>query len=290
MDKNQQILALGTMFLLLVGIPAIALADNHNMSPSVTVGNEPPVIYYMNLDNTSYDPTESSTTPVTMTIRVRDSNGVATLNNSALKTQVDDTSPFSSAVAKYTNITCTPLSDLSATEREYKCSWDMDYWDTALTYATKVYAGDKSGANVNNDTTTNAPTYTYTTLVATGIDNTGIGFGSVNIGSTNNPATQNPTTLNNTGNADLYINVTGADLISGIYTYAIGNFSVSLDGVPSSEQYLTTSSSKITGAAIAKGTDIAPSPTEDIYWFVDVPTGLQPLTYTGTWTLTQYEQ
>jgi hypothetical protein len=285
----KQISTLGTMFFMLFAIPAIAFADQHSMSPTTDVGNSIPSIYYMALDDTSYDPTESSTTKVTLTLRVKDPNGIGDLNDASVKAEVDDAKPFSSAVAKYTNTTCTKTSDISGTQREYKCSWDMDYWDTALEYSTKVTAGDQAGTVFNN-TATNAPAYNYTTLIATDIDSTAVSFGTVTIGSTNNPASENPSAVSNTGNADLYINVTGASLTGSGYTYAVGNFSISLDGVPTVEQYLTTSSVKITGASIAKGTDGTPSPTENLYWFADTPNGVRPVSYSGTWYLTQYEQ
>lgn len=162
----------------------------------------------------------------------------------------------------------------------------MDYWDDALTYSTQVTAGDQVGT-VSNDTSTNAPTYAYTTLIATDIDSLSISFGSVTSGTSNNPASENPTTLSNTGNANMNINVTGADLTGGIYTFAIGNFSVDLDSNPAGEQSLTTVSTQVAGASIPIGSDGTPSPTEELYWFADVPT-IQPETFTGTWTLTQY--
>lgn len=284
-----KMLTLGTMFLILMGMAGISVADNHSMSPSVTVGNTIPDIYYMALGTSSYDPTESNTTGVNVTIRVRDQNGIDDLDDSAVKLEVDDTGTFSSAVAKYTNTSCVAVSNISGTEREYYCEWDMDYWDEATTYSTQITAGDQAGT-VSNDTSTNAPTYTYTTLVATDIDSLSISFGSVTVSTSNNTATENPTTINNTGNADMYMNVTGADLTGGAYTYAVGNFSVDLDSNPAGEQVLTTSSTQIAGASIARGSDGTPSPEEELYWFADVPTSLQPETYTGTWTLTQYEQ
>jgi hypothetical protein len=286
---TKEMITLGTMFLMLMGIPAIALADIHSMSPSVTVGNSAPNIYYMAVGSASYDPTESSITKVNITIRVRDLNGIGDLDNSAVKLEVDDAATFSSAVAKYTNTSCIAVQDLSSTEREYYCETDMDYWDEPTTYSTKVTAGDQAG-DVFNDTSTNAPTYAYTTLVATDINSLSVTFGSVTVGTLNNPATGNPTTIDNTGNADLYLNVTGANLVNGGNIFGVGNFSVDLDSNPTGEQVLTAISAKKTGASIARGSDGTPSPQEDLYWFADVPTGINPLTYTGTWTLTQYEQ
>jgi len=294
MERFHQALTAGSIILMLVSmIPVIAIADSHGLTPSATVGNDPPVITSMALDDTSYDPTEASTTRVTLTFNVSDNNGVGDLDDSKVKVEVDDANSFASPVAKYTNTSCIVVQDISSTVRQYRCSWNMDYWDEARTgadsYSTRVTAGDNAGT-VSNDTTTNAPTYDYTTLVATDIDSTSISFGSVTTGTENNPATENPTTLNNTGNANLYINITGADLTSNGFTYAIGYFSVDLDADPTGEQTLTTTNTQIAGASIPKGTDGTPSPEEELYWFADTPTGLNPATYTGSWTLTQYEQ
>lgn len=290
MDNNLKTLTtFGTAFLVLSMFSVVVLADSHSMDSNVTVGNDAPVIDSMALDASSYDPTESGTTTVTLTFNVTDTNGVSDLDDTAVQVEVDNQSTFASAVAKYTNTSCVTLRDINGDTRQYQCRWDMDYWDSALEYSTQVTAGDQAGT-VSNDTASGAPTYNYTTLVATDIDATTISFGSVSTGTTDNGATENPSTLSNTGNADLYINTTGADLTSNGYTFAVGNFSVDVNSDASAEQSLTTSSAQIAGASIAQGSDSTNSPTEELYWFADVPVGLNPATYTGTWTLTQYEQ
>lgn len=112
MEITKQMLTLGTMFALIMGMAGIAVADSHSMSPSATVGNTAPNIYYMAVGSGSYDPTESGTTRVNITIRVRDPNGVDNLNDSEVKIEVDDAGTFSSPVAKYTNTSCVAVSNL----------------------------------------------------------------------------------------------------------------------------------------------------------------------------------
>jgi hypothetical protein len=273
-------------------MPVLSMADSDSLSPSVGVGNENPNIIYMATDAASYDPTEAGYTYVTMTINVSDSNGVADLNG--LRVEVDDTSPFATAVAKYTNTTCVTVADLSSTVRVYQCKITMAFWDAAGTYATNISIADLSGGWTKNDTTGNAPTWTYTTLVASNVSTTSITWTSVLLGVNNQASTINPLVVSNRGNAQLKVNISGADLTSGGNTLQVGNFSVDLDNnAGNGEQALTTSSALIsvdsTTATVTKGVDGTPSPIEDIYFWADIPSQTIAGTYTGSWTLYEYE-
>lgn len=278
---------LAMLAMALLAMPALA-ADSSNMSPSVTVGNELPLITGMNISAASYDPTESGNTTITIYVNVTDANGVNDIEQSKVAVYVDDVATFATAIGKYTR-SCTAIANISATTETFRCDTDLEFYDTAATYSTNITAGDVV-VDIWNNTATNAPTFTYTTLVAATVDDTGITFGSVSLGVENQTAAENPTVVTNTGNADLFINVTGADLTGATFTFAIGNFSISLDATPTAEMFLSTSAQQIivsgTNATVAAGA----SSTEDLYWYVDVPAQMNPDVYTGTWALGVYEQ
>lgn len=282
--------SLMAMALLLLSAFAITTmaADSATMNPSLTVASAVPVITGMAVGAASYDPTESANTTITVTLNVSDANGVADLDDSKVSIYVDDAATFATAVGKYTRL-CTPTANLSATVRSYTCQTDLEFYDAAGTYSTNLTAGDQA-TDIWNNTGTNAPTFTWTTLVAATVDDAGITFGTVSLGVENQTAAENPTTVTNTGNADLYFNITGADLTGATYTFEIGNFSVSLDATPTAEMVLTTGTQQIivggTNASVSAGA----STTEDLYWYVDVPATMLPDAYSASWVLGMYQQ
>jgi hypothetical protein len=274
--------------LVLAIIPMIAIADSDTLNVTTTVGNIAPYISQMTLDSASYDPTENSTTTVTATIRVYDGNGVSDLNDSACSCEVDDAGTFSAPVTKYTNSSCTVTQDVDAYTREYECAWDMDFYDSGITYSTKMYGGDQAGS-VNNDTSTNAPTYNYTELIASYLDTTSIAWSNPAL-STANVSSSAPTIIYNSGNVQLDANITGANLTaSGKPDLAVEWFSVGTINDASDEIQLTTSVQVITNADVPQGSDGTPNPAEILYWFFDTPSSIQPDTYTGQWILGEFE-
>lgn len=279
---------MATMLLSMLAISVIA-ADQHGMLPVLSIGNTPPEITSMVIGAGSYDPTESANTTVTINMNVSDVNGVADLDDSLVYVNIDDAATFVTAVGKYTRL-CTPTVNWSATVREYQCVTDLEFYDLAGTFSTNMTAGDSNGT-VWNNTATNAPTFTYTTLVASTIDTTTINFNGVTLGQNNAPAVDNPSVLTNTGNANLVMNITGADMTGTVFadTIGVGNFSVSLDSTPTAEMVLTTGTQQIIVGAVNATAPAGASSTENLYWYVDVPASLQPDSYTGSWTLGTYE-
>lgn len=287
MQMSSAAIVTAFMLLTLLAFPAIA-ADSQNMNPSATVSNELPVISGMAVAAASYDPTESANTTVTININVTDANGVGDLDDSKVSLDLDDAATFVTAVDKYTR-SCSPTANLSATTRSYTCTTDLEFYDGAGTYSSNISAGDKT-SDIFNNTATNAPTFSWTTLVAATVDDAGISFGTVSLGVNDQTASENPTVVTNTGNADLYMNITGADLTGVTYTFDIGNFTVSLDATPTAELALTTSAQQIIVGGVNATAVAGASSTEDLYWFVDVPATMNPDVYTGTWVLGVYEQ
>ena len=284
--KSGSVMVMAAMLLSIFAISALA-ADSANMSPSMTVSSDAPEITSMVISAGSYDPTESGNTTITVNFNVSDANGVTDLDDSKANIYVDDAATFVTAVSKYNRL-CSPTVNWSATVREYQCDTDLEFYDIAGTYSTNITAGD-GATTIWNNTATNAPTFTYTTLVAATVDDTGISFGTVTLNQNDQGATENPTVVTNTGNADLQMNVTGANLVGGSYTFNVGNFSVSLDGTPTAELSLTTGTQQIIVGAVNATASAGASSTEELYWFVDVPGVVLPDTYTGSWTLGVYE-
>lgn len=292
MKKRDWILAFALPLLmsLVMSLPNNVIADSDSLTPNVTVGNTVPNIIYSDTALASYDPSEGGSTYVVMTINVTDENGLADLNDSKCECQVDDAGTFVAPVVKYTNSSCTVIGDVGST-RKYACTVKMDFWDSAGTYSTKVFAGD-AASTVSNDTAGGAPTYAYTTLVASNVSTTSITWASAVVGVSNQASGINPLVVTNRGNSQLKINITGSDVTNG-NIITVGNFSVDLDNnAGNGEQALTISSALINvdseEATVAQGSDGTPSPVEQIYFWADIPSGTATGSYTGSWTLDEY--
>jgi hypothetical protein len=284
---KKQILATFAMALAIFGI-ALAVADSDNLAITTDVGNIAPYISSMSLSSASYDPTENTTTLVTATIEVTDDNGVSDLNNSACKCEVDDTAIYTSAVAKYTNSSCLVVTDVSSTVRQYRCTWNMNFYDSAGNYSTQFTAGDQAGTT-SNDTASGSPNYDYTELIASYLDTTSVAWTNPAFNTANVVSTA-PTKAYNSGNVGLDMNITGANLTaSGKPDLDVGWFSVDIYSNASTEVQLTEAVQAITGASIAQGSDGTPNPLRTLYWFFDTPATIQPDTYTGQWVLGEYK-
>jgi hypothetical protein len=285
--KNQ-ILATFAMALTIFGAMSLAAADSDNLAITADVGNVAPYISSMSLSAASYDPTENTTTLVTTNIQVVDGNGVGDLNDSACKCEVDDTAIFSSPVAKYTNTSCLVVTDVDAFTRQYRCTWNMNFYDSAGNYSTKFTAADQAGTTYN-DTAKNSPNYDYTELIASYLDSTAVAWTNPAF-NTANVASNAPTIAYNSGNVGLDMNITGANLTAvSKPDLDVGWFSVDIYTNASTEVQLLTSVQAITGASIAQGSDGTPNPARTLYWFFDTPVTIQPATYTGQWVLGEYK-
>jgi len=280
--------AIASALLMVFAITAIA-GDESFLDVTLDVQNSIPTITSMVITSASYDPVEDDNSTVTVNINVTDQNGVSNLDNGKVYIYVDDAATFVAPVNAYTR-KCVPTHNWTSTKRQYRCQTDLRFFDAAGTYSTNITAGDTQ-YTVWNNTGTNAPTFTYTTLLAFNISSQTVGFNTPAVGVVNYPSVNNPTVLQNTGNADLYLNVTGANLVGASHTFNIGNFSVSLDSTPTAEQVLSTASQQInvtgTRAQMLRGA----ASLEDLYWFVDVPVGTAMDSYTSSaWLLKVYEQ
>lgn len=177
---------------------------------------------------------------------------------------------------------------INLTFTELNCSFIMQYYHIAGTYNISVWAN-----NTNGESDSASKAFAYTTLVASFVNDMSIRFNVVALGQENQSAVNNPTVITNTGNADLHLNITGADLTGAVYakTIGVGNFSVSLDATPTAEMALTAGSQQIVVGGVNASVIAGVLSTEDLYWYVDIPaTPPQEDTYNGSWTLGVYEQ
>jgi len=231
--------------------------------------------------DSSYTPTEAGTTYASIKFNVTDTDGVANLNDSQCRCDVDDQATYAESYAS--NTSCA-ASDIDADTTEYTCGIGMLYWYATGTWSVNVTAGDDATL-VSNAT----GTFTYDQLVASSLDTTAVAFGTItNIQYGTTVTDSNAATIiTNTGNKVLSLAVAGAAATAGANSLSAGNFSVDTDSNPTGAMALTTGSQAISGASVPIE-DITPGGnTEDIWFFFAVPNPLLPGSYTSAWTLAE---
>jgi hypothetical protein len=231
--------------------------------------------------DSSYTPTEAGTTYTSIKFNVSDTDGVANLNDSQCRCDVDDQATYAASYAS--NTSCT-FANMTATQREYTCSIGMIYWYANGSWSVNVTAGDDTTL-VSNST----GTFAYNQLVASSLDGTAVAFGTIASAQYGTTVTDSnaATTITNTGNKVLSLAATGATAAAGSNSVSAGNFSVDTDSNSAGAMALTTGSQAISGASVPIE-DITPGGnTEDIWFFFAVPNPLLPGSYASTWTLTE---
>jgi hypothetical protein len=197
------------IFLMLIAsvlaIPLALGATSQQQTVSGTLGNNAPVIIQVNTDSASYNPVESGTRTVTVTMQIYDADGYQNIDNSSL--YVNATKAGIVYGSNKNNIACGSPIVIDANTTQCTATVTMNYYDEAGTWTVTGYGADYSGASDTNSTT-----YTYNSLKAWTINKNTIGFGSFAL---TTPANfPDNVQMNNTGNSNqTEINVTAYDLV-----------------------------------------------------------------------------
>ena len=234
----------------------------------------------------SYNPTENSTTTIRIDFNVTDLDGTANLNNSACKCEFDNSAVWSALYENATDISCDNQT-IDADTVQYTCLVPMQYWYENNTYSANLTLQDNE-TTLNNASTT----FTYTLLIASVLDTTIVNFGTITSADfgTNKTDANSPTTVTNTGNKPLTLKITGDNLIdsNGISANLnISQFSVKNESSFSGALQLTTLQQTIPNTLVPVEDATPGDNTEDVWWFFSVPNPFLPGTYSGTWTLTE---
>ena len=281
-------IALVTLMLFLCSGLALA-ATSGTTDVSATVSNVAPTITAVE-SVAAQDPTEDSTTTVSIKFTADDQNGVSDLDDSSASVTLSK----SGETSRSSTSTCS-VTDISSTSANYTCSVDMWYFDGAGTWTINVSVQDSSAVVAYNDSTT----FTYNTLKAIKVGPSSISFGSVSIGQTDIGATDDPIIINNTGNVDIAVNTTSVTAynLHGTTTTTeyIGadQFSVNINDAADGDALINASAVTISNAIISAGNhsvNDGSTGQEYIYSYLEtVPSGISAQTYDtsqlGAWVI-----
>jgi len=297
--KNKNVSLFLLMVCFVIGIMFLASADSDSLTAQTTGANDDPTVDTCDASvvaNRTVNPTEGSTTNVVVSMNVTDTNGVDDLNNSLAKVEFDDNATnFVALFESASNTTCTS-SDVNTTTREYTCTVQMEYWyQHSENYSIQCSGGDKNDTALVTKDAVNSDNFDYTKLVASTVDSTTVDFGTITSSqySTIVNDTNAPAIINNTGNAALTtISVTGANLTqTGKVDIDIGQFFA--DDLASFNatvaQKLTTSKLQITSVSVSIEDATPGGTTDNVSFYFNVTSTLEPGSFSGTWTLFEEE-
>lgn len=271
-SKKQRLLTAGIFSgLLVLLILPFALkseaATTGTFNVTLTITNAEPRIVWVN-GSVSATPAEGGARLVSIHFNVTDNNSAQDINASSAQMWVN-----LSQDAIRGNSTCTNIS-ASYNTVTFECQFYMWYWDADGTWQINASVKDNSDAYTQNITTT----FSYSDLAAMTVIKPSLSFDGVPA-QLNVSANENPQILNNTGNRNFTaVNVTAYEL-RGItdtsYTVGAGNFSINISDWEAGQALLNASTLEVTGSTIPRGNQS----TEDLYVYLDVPTGVTGQTY-----------
>ncbi len=254
--------------LIAITIPAIMLtlgAQTDTFSVSTTVGNDAPVISWVN-GTGSDSPNAATTKIIQIRYNVTDVNGVDDINDSSAFMNITN-----GGVTR-TSTSCT-AAGLAGIMESFLCNITINYYETPGEWVIEAYIRDNGGSPDTNDTSNFTMGNTDDVDVLEG----SLSF-SGSAGEENVSATENPLTINNTGNqAYSSLNLTGVELTGGGDVIGAGNFSVNVSDSSDGQTLVNNTDISITGSSLAKRTGA--SSTEDLYFYLDIPSGINATTY-----------
>jgi len=263
--------ALFSAFILALSVIGMAYGDNIDMS--VTVVGQNPVVDSVVVNDAS--PTSGTTTQITVTTQVTDTNGVDDID-------VVNASFTVGNPANGKTITVNMRSGCSNVDTDtIECSatYNMQFYDDAMTYTVQVYAED---ANGGSDTGTD--TFAYSELVSLDIDVSAIAFGSMDVGETkevlgDDTWSSGTATIKNQGNVLLDAKVNASDFDGSTDSFGADQAQIKFDAL----SYFALSNAEQTEASLdlAKGV----SSVENVDLKLTIPTGALPESYTSTMAL-----
>lgn len=188
------------LLLALVFVAPVMGATQQSQTTDGTLSNSNPAITLLFTDQASYNPTENSTTAVTVTMQIHDNDGEGNIDNSSLYVNVSLGGTLKSFQS------CGSVVVHNTTTKNCTASVNMDYYDSDGSWTVDGYAEDYSDA-----TATDSTSFTYNQLKSWAIDKNTIAFGSFYLSDTS--SFPDSITMTNTGNVNqTAVNVTAYDL------------------------------------------------------------------------------
>jgi hypothetical protein len=248
--------------------------DTTNISINAIITGSLPEIVSISMDDDSaadgfqVSPEPKQSTSIQVSVEVSDFNGVGDIDVVRINVNNKD-------------YQLQKTSDINNTNAIYGGSFDMEFYRSPGIYDVIVFVSDKS--NLNNTKTTS---FQYLSLVALEVDTSSITFtatpGQVSeILGDLDPSTLDRITLRNIGNTVLDIQIAGTDLTNNNNVINVGDIEYSLDGT-----YYALSQTK-------QQADINLEPGQSalqaLNLRLNVPSGVNPGTYTGSILVTAIE-
>jgi hypothetical protein len=227
------------------------------------------------LSGVQVNPTPGSTSQVTVSIQVKDSNGHSDVTSVSVVVYKPDASTVHVPSAAAT------FSSGTGANSYWTSSFSMNYYDTSATddsaYKVMVVATDTSGATADNSAS--PATFNYTELVALSLSTSLLDFGALAPGETSAPIKVNGI---NSGNKALDVLVGGTSLVAGSHSIPVSRVDVCLDSGCSNPIALSNSSQALSSFDLGAG----PGSSKPQYFRLRVPTAdeqaVPPGIYQGT--------
>jgi hypothetical protein len=241
---------------------------------SITVGNDDPVIPQV-APLAAITLSGATTTSVTVAFNATDVNGGDDLDIATAQVELSK-----GGEATRTLSTCD--NPVNITNGMYiECTGDMQFYDAAAAdWVITATIDDQSSATATNDSTF----ATVNALDYIAQDISAIAWTSVSTNSDDEEADA-PMVLTNGGNQDYTsVDITGYDATGGVYSDVIAaeDFSIDADtGQTTGQTYMVDSTPVDCDAQISGLNTHGADVTDNVYFYVDVPTAIQADTYTS---------
>jgi|TARA_Y100000310_G_scaffold294185_1_gene324449 hypothetical protein len=263
------------IILFLVLILSIGLVYGDSATMSVTVGSAGPSVDSVSVADA--DPTSGSTTEITITSQITDTNGVDDINLVKVEFTVGTPANGNTIEANMTD-SCT---NVDSDTIECVTTYDMQFYDPAQTYTIQVTAEDAGAAThaITDD-------FAYSALVALELDATALDFGSVQVGAPDtipgdeDMGTGGAPTIKNQGNAVIDAAISATDFIGPTDSFGAEEADSQFGAL--GWVALSNGGRTETGLDLATGA----SSLENVDFRLTIPVGALPETYSSTVTIT----
>ena len=191
-----------------------------NVSAAILGTTQAQIIFVSPISATT--PIEATTVNVTFNVHMKDTDGVADLNDTSVMANLSRTGE-----TRRVSGICALANDIDTTTANYSCSVYMWYWDGNGDWNVTVLGNDLGNLSWASNIST---IFTYNLLRAMVIAPPALTWASLSVGATNQTSNNDPTIVNNTGNYNSSINVTAINLIGETtpsYVLPANNFTIS---------------------------------------------------------------
>ncbi|MFH2027676.1 MAG: hypothetical protein ABIJ08_00925 [Nanoarchaeota archaeon] len=242
---------------------------------TVTVGSSGPQVDSVVVANA--DPTAGSTTQITITTQITDTNGVEDIEEVTAGFTVGSPDNGNNITTMNRGI-CT---DVDGNTIQCIATYNMQFYDPAQTYTIQVYAKDVGGASH-----TLTDNFAYSSLLALELDADTIAFGSMSVSQTvekvgdEDMGSTGSATIKNQGNAIIDAQIYATNFAGSTDSFGAGQAEAQFAALGYSVLSNTPGRTE-TGLDLAIGS----SSLENVDFKLTIPTGALPEAYTSTITV-----